>query len=230
MTISHPKVSAILLAGGKGLRMHASTPKQFLLMRGKPLALYSFETLCAYPGIEEVVVVCDPAYHSIFIPPTSVSIKFASPGERRQDSVFNGLKCISKNSQLVCVHDSARPFLNYEDMISVIRTAEKCGAATLAAPVKNTIKESDGNAFATRTLERSYLWEIYTPQVMIPSHLIEGFEIVNAQNITVTDDMSIVELAGYPVKLVKGLSASIKITTPEDFSFAQVLLEQRASQ
>lgn len=225
MVISRSLVSVILLAGGRGLRMHTHTPKQFLLLREKPLALHSFETLCTCPLIEEIVIVCEPNYFSLFTAPSHITLKWAPPGELRQDSVFNALQCISKDAELLCVHDSARPLLSQEDLLRVIKAAFTHKAAVLAAPVKNTIKESDGNAFVKQTLERSKLWEVYTPQVMIPALLTQGYAIAHARGIKATDDMSLVELTGHPVKLVYGLSASLKITFPEDLAIAEQLFE-----
>jgi 2-C-methyl-D-erythritol 4-phosphate cytidylyltransferase len=244
----HPSISVILLAGGKGLRMQTHTPnahcanlfldqinpkvqfpKQFLHIQGKPMVLHSFETLCAYPRTEEIIVVCEPLYYSLFNPPAGITLKWATPGERRQDSVFNALQCVSDSAQLVCIHDSARPLLLYDDLLCVIEEAEINGAATLASPVKNTIKESDEQGYAKRTLDRSCLWEIYTPQVMLPSLLKEGYAIAHAKGISVTDDTSLVELTGHSVKLVQGSSTNLKITRPEDLALAHSLLALKAS-
>ncbi len=213
--------SAILVAGGRGTRMKTLTPKQFLSLKGKAMVLYSFETLVSSPRISEVIVVCDPAYRSLF-PGSTI---FADPGERRQDTVWNGLQMISPKNKFVCIHDSARPFLLAQDLENVLDAAEQYGAATLAAPVKNTIKESNENGFITRTLDRSKLWEVYTPQVFEVSLIRKGFELVKEQ---VTDDNALVELIPYPIKLVLGSTSNIKITTPEDWILAQSLYPTRS--
>lgn len=222
---SHP-ISAILLAGGSGTRMRAQPgldPKQFLGIQGKPLALYSFDILCAYPFLE-IIIVCEPEYFHLFQAPPHISLKRADPGNRRQDSVFNGLKCTQETAELVCIHDCARPLLTYADLVRVIAAAEKTGAAVLGSPVKNTIKECDEKTHVTRTLDRTRLWEIYTPQVARVSLLKEGYTIVDAGRYSVTDDMSLIELTGHPVELVAGSSLNIKVTFPEDLLLVDALI------
>jgi len=224
--MSNTFVSAIILAGGKGTRMRSSTPKQYLPLGGKPLALYSLELFASCPAINEIIVVCDLSYQSLFIP-NYPNLLFASPGERRQDSVYNGLQRTSNPSQkthLICIHDSARPLATPSDLMNVLAEAQKHGAAVAANPVKNTIKECDFQGFVKRTLDRSKLWEMYTPQVVESSLLKKGFEIAINNNLTVTDDVALVELTGHPVKLVKGSYSNIKITTPEDLPLAETLL------
>jgi 2-C-methyl-D-erythritol 4-phosphate cytidylyltransferase len=230
MSLQYPSISLIYLAGGRGLRMNrdGAVPKQFLPLRGKPMALHSFETMLAYPCIEEIVVVCDPCYFALFTAPPGIDLLRAEPGELRQHSVFNALQFISTQAHLVCIHDSARPLLSYEDFVQVILAADRHGAATLAAPVKNTIKERDAEGFVTRTLERAKLWEIYTPQVMRPSLLTQGFAIAKENKISVTDDVSLVELTGHPVQLVHGSILNIKVTVPEDLALADALIDNKA--
>ena len=211
--------SAILVAGGRGTRMNSLTPKQFLPLKGKAVVLYSFETLAASPRISEIIVVCDPIYRSLF--PSSTP--FAEPGVRRQDTVWNGLQLISPTSEFVLIHDSARPFLHSQDLDNVLDAAEEYGAATLAAPVKNTIKESDENGFIVGTPDRSKLWEVYTPQVFRVPLIRKGFALAQERQITVTDDNALVELIPHPIKLISGSTSNIKITTPEDWTLAQVL-------
>ena len=201
--------------------MQTQSPKQYLPFRGKPLALYSFETFVHHPKISEIIVVCEPEHRCLF--GNHPRILFALPGERRQDSVFNGLNQISQETTLVCIHDSARPFLSLNDLNAVLLAAEQYGAATLGLPVKNTIKESTEDGFIAKTLPREKLWEMYTPQVATPSLLKLGFSIANAQHLTVTDDNSLIELTGHPIKLVTGDPSNIKITTPEDLLVAEAL-------
>ncbi len=221
--MTHARVSAILVAGGRGLRMNMPIPKQFLTLQGIPVALHSFHTLCACEEIFEVVVVCDSSYSTLFTTHSHKKIKFATPGDRRQDSVQHGLDEVSLEATLICIHDSARPFLSPFDLKNVIAEANVHGAAVLANPVKHTIKEANDQRCVKRTLDRSILWEIYTPQIMTPQLLKEGFAAADASNFSVTDDASLVELLDHPVKLVQGVSSQLKITTPEDWTLAQSL-------
>ncbi len=210
------KISLVLLAGGVGTRMGSSQPKQYLLLEGKPIACHSLEVFLSHPAVAQVIVVCAPQYRSYFAPYT---VQFAEPGARRQDSLFNGLQLVE--TSWVCIHDAARPFITTEMIDHLLNEGEKTGAATVAVPVKCTIKESDSKGFVTQTLDRSRLWEIQTPQLLKKELLKEGFAHACAHAVTVTDDVSLAELIGKPVKLVQGSAHNIKITTPEDLSLCQ---------
>ncbi|XP_058766829.1 2-C-methyl-D-erythritol 4-phosphate cytidylyltransferase, chloroplastic-like [Vicia villosa] len=99
--------------------MGANMPKQYLPLLGQPIALYSFLTFSHTPKVKEIVVVCDPSYRDIFEDVkgnSQAKLKFALPGKERQDSVYNGFQDIDSNSELVCVHDSARPFVLQGDV------------------------------------------------------------------------------------------------------------------
>lgn len=216
------KISVILLAGGLGSRMQTQIPKQYLPLKNKPVALYSFEVFLQLPEIEEIVVVCTEEYRHLFSA-TTKRITFAIPGERRQDSVFNGLQAIHKDSEFVCIHDSARPHITPDLVRRVLDAGLLYGAATVGMPAKNTIKECNEFAFVKHTPDRSRIWEIQTPQVLRASLLREGFKQVAKKNLTVTDDVSIVEHLKYPVKIVEGDSRNLKITTPEDLLIAEYL-------
>jgi 2-C-methyl-D-erythritol 4-phosphate cytidylyltransferase len=224
MLIPNTFVSAILLCGGRGTRLTSSTPKQYLPLHGKPLALYSFSLLASCEAIDEIIVVCDPHYQSLF---SSSHVRFALPGERRQDSVYNGLEQItpaSHGTHLICIHDSARPCLSLLDLENVLKEAAKHGAATLGIPAKNTIKEGTEEGFVARTLDRSSLWEIHTPQVIEYAILKKGFALALKNHLTVTDDVALAELTHHPIKLVKGSPSNLKVTFLEDLKIAAALL------
>ena len=219
MLNSAPKISVILLAGGTGSRMKSSTPKQFLLLKGKPIILYSYEVFAALPEISEIIVVCDPQYQSIF-----PQCKFALPGKERQDSVFHGLELVSPEADFVMVHDGARPFITSELVKHLIKEAEIHTTVASAVPVKATIKEATPEGLVIKTLNRKALWEMHTPQVTTPKLLRDGLHLSRSQNIPLTDDVAAVEILGHPVKLVHGSYQNIKITTPEDLIIAQAFL------
>lgn len=184
--------------------------------------------------VKEIVVVCDPSYRDIFeeagkTKPT-VGLKFALPGRERQFSVLNGLKEICEGAKLACVHDSARPLVLLEDIRKVISDAYIHGAAVLGVPVKGTIKEAKSDGFVMRTLDRSLLWEMQTPQVIEPGLLRKGFELVEQHNLEVTDDVSIVEHLKHPVFITEGSYTNIKVTTPDDMIVAERILHQGGEQ
>lgn len=210
-------VGVILAAGGIGSRMQSSIPKQFIHLNGKPMIQHSLDLFSSMPEIAEIVIVCAPEYrHLISLINCQKRVTFTSPGERRQDSVYNGLNAMQEKASMVCVHDAARPYIKPCVVKRVIQGAIEYGAAVAAMPVKFTIKEGDSEGMVIHTPDRSKLWEIQTPQIVKRSLLEAGFECANKNHLTVTDDVSLVELLGHPVRLVEGCYSNIKITTPED--------------
>ncbi len=215
-------IALIFLAGGAGQRMQSATPKQFLPLKGKPIALYSFEIFLKIPAIKEIVVVAASEWRSLF----PGAHKFALPGARRQDSVFNGFSQLSEHHEWVLTHDSARPFLTKEMVEKLIDEGKKVGAATLGVPLKPTIKESSSDGIITKTLDRSKLVEIQTPQLLRKKTMHEGLALANAKSLDVTDDTALAELLDEPVKVVLGHYTNIKITTPDDLQLAELFLRQ----
>ncbi|KAL7002104.1 2-C-methyl-D-erythritol 4-phosphate cytidylyltransferase [Sarracenia purpurea var. burkii] len=225
--VKEKSVSVILLAGGKGKRMGASMPKQYLPLLGQPIALYSFYTFSHMIEVKEIIVVCDPSYKDIFEDTKEkirVDLKFALPGKERQDSVYSGLQAVDLKSELVCIHDSARPLLSIEDIKKVLKDGWLNGAAVLGVPVKATIKEANGESYVVKTLDRKTLWEMQTPQVIKQDLLKKGFELVNREGLEVTDDVSIVEHLKHPVYITEGSYTNIKITTRDDLVLAEGIL------
>ncbi|PRW56614.1 2-C-methyl-D-erythritol 4-phosphate chloroplastic [Chlorella sorokiniana] len=233
-TIPNNSVSLVLLAGGVGKRMGAPIPKQYLELRGQPIATYSMQTFAAMPQVKEIVVVCEPEWREVFETcyarlPRKVPLKFAAPGAERQDSVYNGFQAIDASAQLVAIHDSARPLVTAADTLACCLDAWQVGAAVLGVPVKPTIKEVDGDRMVVKTLKRAALWEVQTPQVIKPPLLKAGFELVQREKLEVTDDVSIIEALGQPVKITSGAYTNIKVTTPDDMSVAERFLEEAAA-
>ncbi|XP_076923695.1 2-C-methyl-D-erythritol 4-phosphate cytidylyltransferase, chloroplastic-like [Bidens hawaiensis] len=225
--VKEKSVSVVLLAGGMGKRMGASMPKQYLPLLGQPIALYSFYTFSRMPEVKEIVVVCDPSYLDIFQDARdkiNVDLKFALPGKERQHSVYSGLQAIDLASQLVCIHDSARPLVTSTDVQKVLNDGLRVGASVLGVPAKATIKEGNSESFVVKTLDRKTLWEMQTPQVIKPELLKKGFELVNREGLEVTDDVSIVEHLKHPVYITHGSYTNIKVTTPDDLLLAERIL------
>lgn len=218
-------ICVILVAGGIGSRMLSATPKQFLQVHGKEVARYSFDIFAKMPEVKEIVVVVEPQYHHFFASQEKKVI-FAAPGKRRQDSVYNGFQASQSHCELFCIHDSARPAITLACIQKVCEAAAIHGAAVLGVPVKFTVKESNSEKFVQRTLNRSTIWEIQTPQVIEKSLLQAGFEKAIKEKIDVTDDVSLVELINHPVKLVEGEYSNFKLTTPEDLFFAEKILKR----
>lgn len=212
-------LSVILLAGGKGSRMKSQTPKQFLQLGGKAMILHSLDVLCA-AKIADIVIVADLKYRHFF---EGYDVRFALPGVRRQDSVKNGL--LECQKKWICVHDGARPFITTDMLQRLFWTGKKIGAAATGVPVKSTMKECCEKAFVKKTLNRSLIWEIQTPQIVAKELLLQGFEKAEQEKLTVTDDVSLAELVNHPVQIVEGDDRNLKITSPEDLIIARRLCE-----
>jgi len=213
--------------------MGASIPKQYLELMGQPIAAYSLQTFASMPEIGEIVVVCEDDYRDVFenalnnTPGSSIgSLKFAKPGKERQDSVHSGFQAIREEAELVAIHDSARPLVTAEDTQRCCLDALQVGAAVLGVPVKPTIKEVNADGFVVKTLQRAALMEVQTPQVIRPALLTAGFQLVSEKNLEVTDDVSIIEALGEPVKVTLGAYSNIKVTTPDDMSVAEGFLKE----
>lgn len=215
-------ISVILLCGGKGTRMGSFTPKQYLEINSKMIALYSFDFFCSLEEVAEIIVVCEEEYKKNFKSSSSKAVKFASPGKRRQDSVFSGLQKTDKNSDLICIHDGARPFLKKDEVRECFSMASRYGAAILGSKIQNTLKSVKNN-FIEKTLPRDFLYEIYTPQVIKKDLLQMGFDLAIKNNLTVTDDAALIENLQKQVRIVEGSKDNIKITTPIDLELAKIL-------
>ena len=129
----------------------------------------------------------------------------------------------------MAVHDSARPMITAADAARCMVDGMVVGAAVLGVPVKPTIKEVDADMNVIKTLNRSKLWEVQTPQCIRPDLLREGFRLVKEKGLEVTDDVSIIEAMGLPVKITSGSYTNIKVTTPDDMSIAEKFLDEQAA-
>lgn len=221
-------IGVIFLAGGSGLRFKSEIPKQFIKLKNKPIALHSFEIFLTHPEVQEIVIVTPPEYQSIFVQSLrshNIPYHFAIPGDRRQDSLENGLKKLSKCCSWVCTHDGARPFISNKLLNLLFAQRTQCLAATLGISTTSTIKECDSERRICKTLSRDNLWEIQTPQLIERNTLEKGFQIASQRNLTVTDDVALAELLNAPSKVILSSPWNLKITTKEDFSMAEKILE-----
>lgn len=224
-------LSAIILAAGVGSRLNSSVPKPLVRICGKPAIIYSLEAFDKYPKIDEIIVVAS-AQNKTAVAKTIKKCSFKKikvlclGGRRRQDSVRNGLKAVSRSSDWVLIHDSARPFISCKLITEVILAAKKTGAAILGVPVKATIKSVKKDSLVDKTIDRSNLWEIQTPQVFKKELIVEAYNKYFKGNFT--DDASLVERLGKRVRMVQGSYGNIKITTKEDLLFAEFIARRGA--
>lgn len=227
------KVSIIIPAAGKGKRMGHSFNKQYLRLKERPIL---YHTLAVFQGMEDVLelIVVIPkeefeiCREQVLRPAAFLDVKLVAGGKERQDSVFNALKAVDKRAELVCIHDGARPLVKKEHVIKVLREAQNHGASCLGVPVKDTIKTVDALGNIINTPEREKLWIAQTPQVFHKNIIMTAYEKAKDEKLTATDDCSLVESSGNPVRMVAGDYTNIKITTPDDLTLAASFLGEDA--
>lgn len=224
-------VSAVIVAAGKGSRMNMEMNKQYIEICGVPILARAIEHFQECKLIQEIIVVVnadDIIYcsESIIREFSFTKVKtIVAGGAERQDSVYNGLLEVDKSCEIVLIHDGARPFISDENIRECIRAAGEFGAASLAVPVKDTIKKADKNGFVEETLDRSNLQSIQTPQGFRLETILDAHKIAAEKGIKGTDDAVLAEIAGYKLKLVKGSYYNIKVTTCEDLILATAIAE-----
>ncbi len=228
------KVVAVVPSAGKGERM--GQKKEFLLFGGKAILAHTLQPLENHSQISEIILVVDEK--SVEKCKKEVVEKYGFKkvkevivgGKERQDSVYNGLKKVTKDCDIVLIHDGARPFLTEDLITRSIEGAEKHKAAVVAAPCIDTIKFAQKEKdMALETLDREYLWMAQTPQTFRYEIILKAYQKAEEENFRGTDDASLVERMGTPVKIVRGSYDNIKITTPQDLILAEAILAKRKS-
>lgn len=221
------KWSAIIVAAGQGKRMGSTESKQYLHIHDKPILVHTLERFEQVELITEIILVVGAAdtlrceqwknqYH------LSKVKTIVAGGKERQHSVHIGLQYAT--NEYVMVHDGVRPFVSLEAIKRCTEKAELEGAAVLAVPVKDTIKQVDESGTIIATPDRKSLWAIQTPQAFRRDWLQEAHERAAQDNYIGTDDAMIVEWIGKRVVVAQGEYTNIKITTPEDLPWAEHLL------
>lgn len=224
-------VSALVLAAGRGSRMHSEKAKQFMDLGGHPLLWYSLQVFQESEADEIVLVTGkeDMAYCETEIVRRNHFTKvrrITAGGKERSDSVRNGIAAADPEADIIMIHDAARPFATPEMIRDSIQAAEVYGACTTAVPVKDTIKEVDGEEFGVRTPDRRFLRQIQTPQTFRGDLLREAYRRMGEETAGITDDTMVVErFMHVPVKMVSGSYRNIKVTTPEDLVLAEAFLQ-----
>ncbi len=219
------KTYTIIVAGGTGSRMKGEVPKQFMLLNGKPVIMYSIEAFFAYDPTVEIILVIHPDYLSVWKQLTgefkiSIPFKVAEGGQTRFDSVKNGLKLIEDDG-FVAVHDAARPVINAAFLRKLFLAALTYGSAIPVVPVTDTIRIIDGDT--SHQQDRTFLRAIQTPQVFKVSELQRAY--IQPYQPGFTDDGSVMEAAGFPLHLSEGRPENIKITHLQDITVAESLIK-----
>ncbi len=221
--------AAIIVAAGKSARMGPNADKLFLELNGCPVVAHTWRTFNQAGGIVEIIVVIRDGMQAAFAG-LAEKYKFTKKfclvpgGTERQDSVWNGLGALSPGSEIVMIQDAARPCTSQRLIAATIEAARQTGAAVAAQPITDTIKESADGKLIERTLDRSRLWAVQTPQTFRVDVLRRALSEVRQKGLLVTDDTAACELIGQPVRLVVDPHPNTKITRPEDLPYVEALL------
>lgn len=221
----------VIVAAGTGSRMKADINKQFIKLRDKEVIVHTIEKFYNNKNINDIVVVIredEQEYfnENIIDKYKFNNIKIAYGGKQRQDSVYNGIKKLDDNCDVILIHDGARPFVTNNIIENAIKEAKQHNAVVVGVKVKDTIKVVGENGNVIDTPNRSYLWSVQTPQVFKCDVIKKAYEDAYNNNYYGTDDAMLVERIGYDIKMVEGSYDNIKITTPEDLNFGEQILKK----
>ncbi len=225
--------SAIIVAAGQGARMGREIDKLFLEIAGRPVVAHTWQRFDEAAGIDEIILVTREGMQSAF---DNLARRFdvrkpfrlVAGGRERQDSVWSGLEALAAGTELVAIQDGARPCTSAELIAATLATARETGAAVAARRVSDTIKESADGQIISRTVDRSRLWAVQTPQSFRVGVIRQALGAVRQKGLRVTDDAAACELIGQPVKLVESAAPNPKVTVPADLPYIELLLRSAA--
>jgi 2-C-methyl-D-erythritol 4-phosphate cytidylyltransferase len=224
-------VSAIIVAAGMGIRMKGATRKQYLNLAGQPVLSYPLIAFDDCALIEEIFLVIpkedfnDCRNNIISLLDLRKRVHLVPGGVHRQDSVFNGLLSVSKNTDIIVIHDGVRPFIRSEDLTACILCAKDVGGCILGTPASDTLKRVEKSQIIEETLDRENIWLTQTPQAFKYDLILKAHEAAKRDGVIGTDDASLVERLGKDVKIINGTKYNIKITVQEDLAVANALID-----
>ena len=222
------KASAIIVAAGIGARLGSGVPKAFVKIGGRTMLSYSLGAVGQVNSIGEVVITVPEGFESAARAEAAaaglgVPVKITPGGVERQDSVRIALGLTSSESELVIVHDAARPLATPAIFEACLAAAARAGGAIAAIPVADTLKRVADSAIAA-TVARTGLWQAQTPQAFRRDLLVAAHRRAVSEGIVATDDADLVERTGVRVEVVEGSTANIKITTPSDLAIVEAIV------
>lgn len=227
------KVTAIVLAAGKGSRMHSEIQKQYMTLLGRPVITYALEAF-EKSSVDEIVLVVAPgevdyAQKNILEKYNYKKVKsIITGGAERYHSVYKAL-CAIPEEGYILIHDGARAFITPELIEFCIEQVKKDKSCVMGMPVKDTIKIVDADCYAVDTPPRSTMWQVQTPQCFVTKEIREAYQkMMNAGDDSVTDDGMVMETYGVRgVRMIQGSYENMKITTPEDMLLGEAILKSR---
>jgi 2-C-methyl-D-erythritol 4-phosphate cytidylyltransferase len=222
--------AVVFPAAGKSSRFRDKEKKPFTNLDGRAVWLRSVELFINRDDVKQCIIVVAPDDQEMFrrrfgANLTFMNVQIANGGAERFESVANALAMLKPDVEFVAVHDAVRPCLTETLVNDVFTKAQKTGAAMLAVPINDTIKEVDGLKQVKGTRPREGLWLAQTPQVFRRDWLVEVYENRTRLGANFTDDAQLMEAAGYAVHVVEGATTNIKITTRHDLFLAEAILK-----
>ena len=224
--------SAIIVAAGKGTRMGANVDKLWLEVAGRPVVAHTWRQFNDADCVAEIILVVRDGMQPHFTE-LAAQCHFQKPfrlvvgGAERQDSVWNGLAALSPSTEIVAIQDAARPCTSAVLIAATIGAARETGAAVAAQPVTDTIKETVDGKIISRTVDRSKLWSVQTPQTFRVAVIRGAIAAAREKGLVLTDDTAACELIGQAVQLVKATTPNPKVTVPADLPFIESLLREK---
>ncbi|WP_296178572.1 2-C-methyl-D-erythritol 4-phosphate cytidylyltransferase [Pseudomonas sp. UBA1879] len=226
MTQSLPAFWAVIPAAGVGARMAADRPKQYLQLGGLTILEHSLLCFLDHPRLKGLVIslAADDPYWPTLPCALDTRIQQVAGGKERADSVLNALLHLhasgADDNDWVLVHDAARPNLARSDLDNLLtQLADDPVGGLLAVPAKDTLKRADANGRVTETVDRSLIWQAYTPQMFRLGALHRALADSLVSNVSITDEASAIEWAGQSPRLIEGRADNIKVTRPEDLEW-----------
>lgn len=218
--------SLIIAAAGSGTRMNNKIEKPFIPLKGTPIVIHTILAASKIECINEIILIISEGKEELtnkMLADYNLTgkVKITTGGKRRQDSVKNGFLSADKKSDIILIHDGARPFLNYEITKNGIKTSYSYGVSIPVVPVKPTIKKISADGFVKETINRAEIAEVQTPQCFQYDILKKCLDD-NTKD--VTDEATLAETMGFKIKTFAGFNENIKITTPEDIIFAEQII------
>jgi len=212
--------------------MHRSTPKQYLLLQGRPVLCHTVMAFNKCSEVDKIILVVpekdipycrDQLLSDLYL---EIPIDVLAGGQRRQDSVFNGILSIEDRESIVVIHDGVRPLVRPEMISACINKARTSGACILGIPVQDTLKSVRGDGAIQGTIQREKLWLAQTPQAFHYQLIRNAHTAASRDGVEGTDDAMLLERMGVPVNILLSRRENLKITTNEDLMLADAILSQ----
>jgi len=226
------KTVALVVAGGRGTRMGGGIPKQFLRLGKLPVLVHALLVFQRSRRISQIVLVVPKGFGSraealVGKHRLGKVVRVVIGGKERQDSVLLGLRTVPQDTNIVLIHDAARPGVT-RNLVegSIRRLLRKRDGVMVAIPVADTLKRVE-KGMVIATLDRSVLWRAQTPQVFFYPAILEAYEKAESEGFRATDDAAIYQWTGGRVSIFPGEARNLKVTTPEDLKMASLMLSKR---